>query len=62
MALNDTKADVGTNPTLMKREQWIDVPLVYKSGRRALFTMEKGVPGDKVFDEVIKAWQGATSG
>ena len=57
MALNDTKAEVETNLTLMRREQWIDVPLVYKSGRRALITMEKGMPGDKVFDEAIKAWQ-----
>ena len=64
VALNDTKAEVETNLNLMKREQWIDVPLVYKSGRRALFTMEKGVPGDKVFDEAIKAWQAfaATAG
>ena len=59
VALNDTKAEIETNLTLLKREQWIDVPLVYKSGRRALFTMEKGVPGDKVFDEAIKAWQTA---
>ena len=61
VALSDTKAEVETNLSLLKREQWIDVPLVYKSGRRALFTMEKGVPGDKVFDEAIKAWQAAAS-
>ena len=61
VALSDTKAEVETNLGLLKREQWIDVPLVYKSGRRALFTMEKGVPGDKVFDEAIKAWQTASA-
>lgn len=61
VALNDTKAEVETNLNLLKRERWIDVPLVYKSGRRALITMEKGVPGDKVFDEAIKAWQGASA-
>ena len=37
------------------------MPLVYKSGRRALITMEKGLPGDKVFDEAIKAWQPSRS-
>ena len=61
VALSDTKAEVETNLSLLKRDQWIDVPLVYKSGRRALFTMEKGVPGDKVFDEAIKAWQAASA-
>jgi len=61
IALSDAKAELQTNMTLLKREQWIDVPLIYKSGRRALFTMEKGVPGDKVFDEAIKAWEGAAA-
>lgn len=61
VALNDTKADAETNLMLFKREKWIDVPVVYSNGRRALITMEKGIPGDKVFDEVIKAWQGAAS-
>ena len=61
VALNDSKAEVETNMGLLGRERWIDVPLVYKSGRRALITMEKGVPGDKVFDEAIKAWQTATA-
>jgi hypothetical protein len=61
VALNDTKADIETNLMLFKRQKWIDVPVVYSNGRRALITMEKGIPGDKVFDEVIKAWQGATA-
>ena len=64
IALNDSKAEVQTNMTLLKSQEWIDVPLVYKSGRRALITLEKGVPGDKVFDEAIKTWEttAATAG
>jgi hypothetical protein len=62
VALNDAKAEIETNLTLLKREQWIDVPVVYENGRRALITLEKGIPGDKVFDEVIKIWQSQTSG
>lgn len=61
MALNDTKAEVETNLGLLRSEQWIDVPVVYANGRRALITMEKGVAGDKVFDEVIKVWQSAAA-
>lgn len=62
VALNDDKASVATNLNLLKQQDWIDIPVVYKSGRRALITMEKGIPGDKVFDEALKAWQNASSG
>jgi hypothetical protein len=62
LALNDGKAEVETNTTLLRRESWIDIPVVYKSGRRALMTLEKGVPGDKVFDDVLNAWDQAPMG
>lgn len=61
IALNDGKAEIDANMTLLRRQSWIDVPVVYKSGRRALFTMEKGIPGQKAFEEAIKAWQSAAS-
>ena len=62
VALNDSKAESQANLTLLRRHSWIDIPVVYKSGRRALFTMEKGIPGDKVFDEALKAWAAASAG
>ena len=62
MALTDTKAEIDANLNLLRRDQWIDVPLVYKSGRRALITMEKGIPGEKVFDETMKAWEAKAAG
>ncbi|CDX46900.1 conserved hypothetical protein [Mesorhizobium plurifarium] len=62
VALNDTKADEDANLTLLRGQDWIDVPVVYKTGRRALLTMEKGIPGEKVFDEALKAWATKTSG
>lgn len=61
VALNDSQAETEANLTLLRRQSWIDIPVVYKSGRRALFTMEKGVPGDQVFDEALKAWSAATA-
>ena len=60
IALNDGKPETEANMALLRRQSWIDVPIIYKSGRRALFTMEKGLPGQKVFDEAMKAWQAAT--
>jgi len=61
IALNDGKPETEANMTLLRRQSWIDVPIVYKSGRRALFTMEKGLPGQKVFDEALKAWEAASA-
>lgn len=62
VALNDTPAEVEANLGMLRNQSWIDVPLVYKSGRRALITMEKGVPGAQVFDEVLKAWTASNAG
>ncbi|RWK49201.1 hypothetical protein [Mesorhizobium sp.] len=62
VALNDTKPDEDANLTLLRGQKWIDVPVVYKTGRRALLTMEKGIPGEKVFDEALKAWQTKEAG
>lgn len=62
VALNDTKADEQANLSLLRSQNWIDIPVVYKSGRRALITMEKGIPGDKVFDDAIKVWQEKSPG
>jgi hypothetical protein len=62
IALTDEKSAVENNLALMSRQSWIDIPLTYKSGRRALISIEKGIPGDKVFQEVLKAWAGKASG
>ncbi len=55
-AMTDGAAETETNTTLMRRQSWIDVTILYKTGRRALITMEKGIPGSQVFDETLKAW------
>lgn len=62
IALSSSGAERNTNLELLLRQSWIDIPIVYKSGRRALVTLEKGVPGDKVFQEAIQAWRNASSG
>lgn len=62
IALTDEKTAIEANLALMTRQSWIDIPLTYKSGRRALISIEKGIPGDKVFQDVFKAWQAKASG
>lgn len=51
--LNDARTAQDTNLSLMRQLQWIDIPISYRNGRRALISLEKGVPGDKVFNEVL---------
>jgi hypothetical protein len=61
-ALSDTPAEMEANVDLLRSQSWIDVPIIYRSGRRALMTMEKGLTGERVFNEAIEAWQRQTSG
>ena len=61
VALNDGASDSATNLAVLQRDQWIDIPLVLKSGRRALFTMEKGPSGDRAFNGAITAWRQAAA-
>ncbi|WP_018689232.1 hypothetical protein [Ahrensia kielensis] len=59
IALTDAKTAVETNVQLMTRENWIDIPMQYTNGRRALITLEKGIPGERVFKDVFAAWDAA---
>ncbi len=61
IALSDSPAETTANLNVMSRQSWIDVPVIYRSGRRALMTMEKGLPGERVFNEAIQAWREASS-
>ncbi|ATU90513.1 transcriptional regulator [Phyllobacterium zundukense] len=62
IAMNDAKTAIDTNMSLMRRQSWIDIPIAYKTGRRALITLEKGLPGEKAFDDVLKAWAAKAGG
>ncbi len=62
IALSDSPAEMQSNLTMLRTQSWIDIPVMYRSGRRALMTMEKGVPGEQIFQQAIDAWDAATSG
>jgi hypothetical protein len=57
-------ANVQSNETLLKEGRWLDIPIVYDDGRRAILTIEKGRAGDRAFGEVFSAWSaiGAPAG
>lgn len=62
IAMNDAKTAIDTNMSLMRRQSWIDIPIAYKTGRRALITLEKGLPGEKAFEEVLRSWAAKSAG
>ncbi|NTI23190.1 hypothetical protein [Rhizobium rhizogenes] len=57
VALNDFPDARKTNLDLLKTRNWIDIPVVYRNGRRALLTMEKGPTGSDAFNKAIAEWQ-----
>jgi len=49
-------SDAQANETLLKEGSWLDIPLVYEDGSRAILTIEKGSAGDRAFDAAFAAW------
>lgn len=56
IALTAGEREVKYNMELLELRSWIDMPIQYKSGRRAILTLEKGDKGDDVIKQAIKAW------
>jgi hypothetical protein len=56
IGLSSVESDVRRNVQLLKERAWLHMPVVYNNGQRALLAMEKGVPGDRVFEEALNAW------
>ncbi len=56
IALNDFPDARATNLELLRSRNWIDVPVAYRNGRRALFTLQKGPEGERVFNDAIREW------
>ena len=57
IALDNLAQAVALNTQLLKSSAWIDIPIVYGTGKRALITLEKGGTGERVFNEAFKDWQ-----
>ena len=56
IALNDFPEAIAKNTDLLRTRSWIDIPITYRNGRRALLTLDKGAAGAEAFDKVMKAW------
>lgn len=56
VALNDFEDVVKRNMELLSTRGWMDIPITYRNGRRALITLDKGTTGGNVFEQVLREW------
>lgn len=56
IALSATETDQKQNLELLKTRSWIDIPLLYTNGGRAILTLNKGPDGTQAIDEALAAW------
>ncbi|MBL8573178.1 MAG: hypothetical protein JNM13_05835 [Hyphomicrobiaceae bacterium] len=58
IALSSPEADKNRNLSLLRERGWIDLPIIYETGRRAILTIEKGTAGERAVNDAITAWGG----
>ncbi|MCW1838746.1 caspase family protein [Prosthecomicrobium hirschii] len=56
VALSAPEAERQRNLGLLKDRSWIDIPILFDNGRRAILTIEKAGAGDRVVGEALTAW------
>jgi hypothetical protein len=59
IGLSNLASDVERNTELMRNRNWIDLPIRFTSGQRAILSFEKGVVGEQVLNEAFRHWGGA---
>jgi hypothetical protein len=55
-ALSATPADSQANSNLLTTRKWMDLALIYASGKRAIITLEKDATAQQLFADVFAAW------
>ncbi|WP_244423324.1 helicase [Bradyrhizobium sp. ORS 375] len=56
IALSANEVDKTRNVLLLKGKEWIDIPIVYNGGSRAVLAIEKGADGERAFADAFTAW------
>jgi len=60
-ALSSSPEDTTTNSQLLTSRKWIDLAIIYATGKRAIITLEKDAAAETMFTEVFQAWSGTAS-
>ncbi|WP_020179727.1 hypothetical protein [Methylopila sp. M107] len=61
IGLSNVDSEKSVNEQLLRDRSWIDIPILYDNGRRAVLTLEKGTPGKQAFDQAFDAWKSAST-
>jgi hypothetical protein len=56
VGLSSAVEDLQRNVQLLKGRPWLHIRIEYSNGQRALLAIEKGVPGDRAFQDALTAW------
>jgi hypothetical protein len=56
LGLSSAEVDMRRNMSLLKDGSWILIRVAYNNGQAASLALEKGVPGDRAFEDALKAW------
>ncbi len=56
IGLSNIRPDVQRNVAALKENGWIDLPVRFASGRRAIIAIERGVSGERTVREAFQAW------
>jgi hypothetical protein len=54
--LSQTQADLERNMRLLLGRPWIDIPVTFASGRRAILTFTTGRIGAEIIDQALHSW------
>lgn len=60
-ALSASPADITANSNLLTSRKWMDLALIYATGKRAIITLEKDDTAETMFAEVVGAWSKTAS-
>ncbi|WIY52291.1 hypothetical protein O9Z70_12580 [Devosia sp. YIM 151766] len=55
-ALNASPSDVAANSELLQSRRWMDLAVIYGTGRNAILTLEKDEEAQVLFDRALAAW------
>ena len=58
-ALSSSPEDTTANSQLLTSRKWIDLAIIYATGKRAIITLEKDPAAETMFTEVFQAWGNA---
>jgi hypothetical protein len=55
-ALSASPGDLAANTDLLRNRRWIDLAVIYGTGRNAILTLEKDEDAQVLFDRALEAW------